>query len=148
MNAAGLAIIKSSEGRSLVAYEDVNGIPTIGYGHTGPDVAPGLTCTQEQADAWLAEDVATADAGVTRECPSATDNQHSALVSLAYNIGLGNFGASTVCRLHNAGNFEGAASAFSLWSKAGSKVLPGLVSRRAAEAALYRTPDDTGATDV
>jgi len=75
----------------------------------------------------------------------AEPNQLGALVSLAYNIGLEALAGSTVLRRHNAGDHEAAARAFALWNKARVKgqlqVLPGLTARRAAEAALYLTPE-------
>jgi hypothetical protein len=78
-------------------------------------------------------------ASLTRD---ASANELGAMVSLAYNIGLGGFRKSTVLRQHNAGNFQAAARAFALWNKAGGKILPGLTARRAREASLYLTPDD------
>jgi GH24 family phage-related lysozyme (muramidase) len=59
------------------------------------------------------------------------------MVSLAYNIGLGNYATSTVLKRHKAGQYAGAANAFLLWNKAGGKVLPGLVLRREDERSLY-----------
>jgi lysozyme len=66
-----------------------------------------------------------------------TDNQFSAMVSLAYNIGVGAFARSTVARKHNEGDHQAAAEAFALWNKAGGRVLAGLVRRRKEEADLY-----------
>jgi lysozyme len=63
------------------------------------------------------------------------------MCSLAYNIGIGNFLGSSVLRFHRAGEHHEAAAAFNAWNKGGGRVLPGLVRRRAAEAALYLTPD-------
>lgn len=138
VNAAAIAIIKAAEGCKLTAYQDGNGIWSIGYGHTGPEVVEGLTIDEDQADAHLETDTGSVDVGVGIYCPSATDNQHSAMCSLAYNIGLGNFKKSTVCRLHNAGDFVGAAVAFKMWNKIAGEVSEGLNTRRAAEAALYQ----------
>jgi lysozyme len=61
-----------------------------------------------------------------------------AMVSLAFNVGIGAFLRSSVLRLHLAGDHRRAAEAFGLWNKAGGKILPGLVRRRTAEANLYR----------
>ena len=74
-----------------------------------------------------------------------TDNQFGALVSLAYNIGLGGEAHSTVQRLHNAGDYQGAAQAFLMWDKAGGRVVPALLRRRGEERALYLTPDGASA---
>ena len=143
MNALGLKILENSEGCRLVAYRDGGGIWTIGWGHTGPEVHEGLVWTQAQADAALQQDLERFEAGVTRADGSTptTANQYSAMCDLAFNIGIGNFLNSSVLRLHKAGNDKGAAAAFALWNKAGGKVEQGLVDRRAAEAALYLTPD-------
>src|SRR5579875_391443 len=61
----GLALTEQFEGLRLKAYQDANGVWTIGYGHTGPDVHAGLSITQEQAEALLLQDVASAVAGST-----------------------------------------------------------------------------------
>src|SRR6185369_5373997 len=133
----GIDLIKARESCRLKAYKCPAGIWTIAYGHTGPEVHEGWEITQDEADALLRADLITFDAGVTRICSTGTDCQHSAMVSLAYNIGLGSFAKSSVARLHNAERYAEAAQAFALWNKAGSKVLAGLVARRAAESALY-----------
>ncbi len=70
-------------------------------------------------------------------CPVATDNQFAALVSFCFNVGEGNLRTSTLRRLHLAGDYAGAQAQFSRWTRAAGKVLPGLVKRREAEAALY-----------
>jgi lysozyme len=140
-NAAGLKIIKDAEGLRLNAYPDpgTGGAPwTIGYGHTGPDVHPGLTITSERATELLAADLARFELAVSSLCPVTTENQFSALVSFAYNLGPGALKGSTLCRLHNEGRYIEAAAQFQRWNKAAGQVLPGLTKRRAAEAALYR----------
>lgn len=143
INRAGLDLIRNSEGVRLQAYPDpgTNGDPwTIGYGHTGPEVHKGMVITQLQADNYLAADLMRFEDGVsalvTRKI---SDNQFAALVSFAYNLGLGNLKASTLLKCTNAGNFADAALEFGKWTKAAGKVLPGLVKRRAAEAALFST---------
>ena len=80
---------------------------------------------------------------MTRACGSAPTNanQFGAMCSLAYNIGLGHFLGSSVLRFHRVGEHHQAAAAFADWDKGGGRSLPGLVRRRAAEAALYLTPD-------
>lgn len=139
---AALEIIKRNEGCRLRAYQDVVGVWTIGYGHTGRDVGTGLLISQEMADGLLARDLEKFEAGVDRliwyDC---TENQFGAMVSLAFNIGLGNFRKSTVLRKHNADDYQAAADAFLLWNKAGGKVFAGLDRRRHEERSLYLTPD-------
>lgn len=142
----GIALIKQFESLSLTSYLCPAGVWTIGYGHTGPAVAKGQTITATDAEAMLADDIARFDTFVKLKCPTATPAQHSAMVCLAFNIGVGGFRTSSVLRLHNAGDVAGAARAFALWNKAtnagGKKVeLRGLTRRRAAEAALYLSDD-------
>ncbi|GLU31193.1 lysozyme [Trinickia caryophylli] len=140
-NQAGLALIKQFEGLRLIAYQDVVGVWTIGYGHTGSDVTPGLVITQSQADQMLCGDLAGFETGVSKLVTVAlNENQFSALVSFSYNLGLGNLGSSTLLRLLNAGDYQGAAAQFPRWNRAGGKVYDGLTKRRLAEQALFETP--------
>jgi lysozyme len=135
----GLALIKQSEGLSLKAYPDpgTGGEPwTIGYGHAH-GVKPGDVITEAQADQFLLEDVASAEAAVNRLCPITTQNQFDALVSFTFNLGEGSLQDSTLRRLHNEGDYAGAKAQFPRWSYAAGKQLPGLVKRRQAEAQLY-----------
>ena len=146
INAAALAILRGAEHCRLAAYPDPGsgGAPwTIGWGATGPGIHPGLVWTQADADARLAQDLAHLCAQMRQACGAAatTANQFGALCSLAYNIGFVNFLGSSVLRFHHAGEHHDAAAAFAAWDKGGGRVLPGLVRRRAAEAALYLTPD-------
>jgi GH24 family phage-related lysozyme (muramidase) len=152
VNAAGLSLIENFEGLRLTAYPDpgTGGAPwTVGFGHTGSceaigidhAVEQGMTITQEQADKLLAADLEVFENGVNElVARNLTPNQFSALVSFAYNVGLGNLADSTLLRLVNAGNFKEAAAQFSHWVYADGVVLPGLVRRRAAEAALFLQP--------
>lgn len=140
--AEALSLIKQFEGCRLDAYPDpgTGGEPwTIGWGATGDGIRKGVTWTQAQADERLARDVARfaagVDAGATR---APTPGQRGAMISFAYNVGIGAFGASTLLRKHNAGDFAGAAAEFGKWVNAGGRKLNGLVKRRAAEAAMYR----------
>lgn len=139
INAAGMNIIKQSEGLELKAYRCPANILTIGYGSTGPHVKEGMVITEAQAEELLRSDLRRFEDAVDRAAPDATDNQFSAMVSLAFNIGEGAFIGSSVLRKHKAGDRVGAAESFKLWNKGGGRVLPGLVKRRAAEAQLYRT---------
>ncbi len=137
--------IARSEGCRLKAYRCPAGQWTIGWGHAD-GVRPGDTVTQAQADDMLRTDLmlfAESVRGSLTRDPS--DNEFGAMVSLAYNVGREGFRKSTVLRKHNAGDTQAAAAAFALWNKAGGRVLPGLVARRAREAAMYLTPDDDGA---
>ena len=113
---------------------------TIGYGSTGPDVRPGTIWTQQQAEERLKADVSRFAAAVSDLIGSTPTLQREfdAMVSLAYNIGLGNFGGSTLLRKHKANDKAGAAAEFGKWRMAAGKVMKGLIRRRTAEAALYR----------
>lgn len=139
INKAGFDLIREFEGLKLKAYLCPAGVPTIGYGSTGPDIRLGMTWTVEQADERLASDLRKFEQDVARLCPVTNDNQFSALVAFAYNCGTGNLQSSTLRKMHNLNDYEGAAEQFARWNKGGGKVLPGLVRRRAAEAALYRS---------
>jgi lysozyme len=144
---AAVAIIAESEGLRLAAYRCPAGVPTIGWGETD-GVRMGDTCTREQADRWLLEDVTDRTKAVRAMCtrdPSA--NELGALVSLAYNIGVEALRKSTALRQHNAGDHLAASRAICLWDKARVggvlTTLPGLTARRAREQALYLTPDES-----
>lgn len=133
-------LIRTFEGCRLVAYRDIVGVWTIGYGSTGPDVREGLVWTQEQAEANLREHVAAFLLGVYKRAPMLwlePPERAAACGSLAYNIGLGAFNASTVKRKTNDGEWEAAARAFLLWNKAGGRVVRGLTVRRQKESAVY-----------
>lgn len=136
-----LPLVAEYEGFRSRAYRCPAGVWTIGYGSTA-GVREGDTITREAALQRLREELHHFMAGVQRllRLP-ATPHQLAAMTSLAFNIGLGAFAKSSVLRLHNAGDPVAAARAFELWNKAGGRVLPGLVRRRAAEAALYLTPE-------
>lgn len=144
INAAGLALVKQFEGCSLTAYPDPGsgGEPyTIGYGHTG-DVTPGQTISQAQADELLASDLVRFEEGVDNLIwRNLTPNQFSALVSFAYNVGLGALAGSTLLHDVNAGDFGSAATEFGHWVYASGNEMAGLVRRRAAEATLFSTPE-------
>lgn len=133
----GLQLIKKSESCRLKAYKCPAGVWTISYGVTGPWVHEGLEVTQNEAENLFLSRLVEFDACVQKHCPDAGPSQHSAMVSLAWNIGCEAFARSSVCRLHRAGKYAEAGQAFALWNKARGVVLPGLVARRAQEAALY-----------
>ncbi len=140
----GIDLIKHFEGLRLEAYKDIAGIWTIGYGHTGPDVSEGMRISEEEAEALLRKDLTRFEQGVSSAVKVALgQNQFDALVSLAYNIGINAFRGSTAKRLLNKGNFIQAADAITWWNKATingiRQKVPGLVRRRAAEAALFLT---------
>jgi len=137
-NDKGIALIKSFEGLRLVSYKCAAGVWTIAYGHTGRDVVANMTCTEEEAEAWLRQDLIAAEAAVSRlvKVPI-SDNAFAALVSLVFNIGAGGFARSTVLRKTNEGKFPAAAKAFLLWTKVKGEVNMWQCRRRKIEAALF-----------
>jgi len=102
----------------------------------------GDTITIAQAEKLFDKDTDRFEAAVERLAPVANDNQFAALVSFAYNVGEGEGGleTSTLLKLHNAGDYEGAAKEFARWKYSGGRVMKGLIRRRAEEAELYRRP--------
>jgi lysozyme len=146
INQKGIDLIKHFEGLRLDAYVDPVGVLTIGYGHTGSDVKPEMTITDAQADQLLRGDLEKFANGVKKAVEvGLSSNAFAALVSFAFNVGLGNFRSSTLLNKLNAGNAKGASKEFLKWVKGtvnGRKVtLPGLVRRRKAERTLFDTSD-------
>jgi lysozyme len=139
----GYKLIQQFEGLKLKAYQDSVGIWTIGYGNTtyldGSKVKKGDKITREQADLMFkqtANKFALEVAKLIDVC--LTQNQFNALVSLAYNIGIGAFKGSTLLKKVNANpNDESIRGEFKRWNRAGGKVLYGLTRRRNEEADLY-----------
>lgn len=136
------AFVAQQEGCRLTAYPDVGGVLTIGYGHTGQDVTPGLNWTQAQADAALQSDLAGALACVQRFVDVALSlNQSIALVDFVFNLGCDALRTSTLLLDLNGGNYTAAAEQFQLWCHATIdgelQVVPDLVARRAAEKTLF-----------
>ena len=154
-----IQMIKHHEGVKTKPYRCPAFLWTVGVGHV---IDPAHTrvkledrkqlpipdgwdrvLTMEEVDAILKSDLRKFEAGVQRLCPTGL-SQHrlDALVSFSFNVGLGNLQRSTIRMKHNRGDFEGAGEAFLVWTKAGGKVLPGLVKRRNDERALYLTERD------
>ena len=130
----GLALTERFETLRLEAYKDVAGVWTIGWGHTGPEVIEGLTITKDEADFLLEQDTQTAVDAVNRLVTvSLTQSEFDALVDFVFNAGQGNFRKSTLLRLLNEGDYQGAAKQFDLWDHAGGKVVAGLLRRRQDE---------------
>lgn len=139
MNDAGLEIIKESEGLRLEAY-NLGGQWLIGYGHSRT-ARQGMTITEAEAARLLREDVQGAENAVRRTVlVPVNENQFSAMVSLAYNLGEGGFGRSAVLEALNKGDYSDAADAFRKHNKAGGKPNEHLTARREKERALFLTP--------
>lgn len=141
----GADFIKSFEGLKLDAYRDQADIWTIGYGHTGPDVKPGMRITEREAEALFARDVAIRERIVSSLVSAPLNqNEFDALVSFVYNVGEGAFKRSTALRRLNRGDRIGAADALTWFNKTtiGGILtrVNGLVRRRAAERAIFLEP--------
>jgi lysozyme len=134
-----IKLIKGFEGCHLKAYKCPAGIWTIGWGET-LGVKEGDVWTQEYADVVLRERVGQFMLAVLKRCPQLhvePANLLSACTSLAYNIGVGAFGACSVSRKTMRRQYASAADAFLLWNKAGGRVLRGLTLRRQYERKVY-----------
>ena len=139
ISSKGLDLIKSFEGCELKAYTCPAGVLTIGYGHTGPAVHAGMEICCAEAEELLKTDLIkferVVDNYVTvpiKQC------QFDALVSFTYNCGGDAFKNSTLLRLLNAKDYEGAAGQFGRWVNGSDGPLPGLIRRREAEEELFR----------
>jgi lysozyme len=139
INTEGLKLIKDSEGLRLNAYQDSVGVWTIGWGHTN-GVNPEDKISLAQAQKYLDMDLTIFETGVDNLLEvSVNDNQFSALVSFAYNVGLTALANSTLIRLVNSEKFIEASSQFERWNKAGFQVLEGLSTRRLKEKSLFQS---------
>lgn len=137
-------LIAGEEGLRLTVYKDTGGVWTVGYGHV---VKPndGLypytskrTITQAEADAFFVADTATATNAVNQHVRvPISQNQHAALVSLAFNIGGTALKNSTLLRKLNAGDINGAADEFLKWVHDNGVKVAGLVNRRQRERAIF-----------
>lgn len=142
ISSKGLKALIGFEGFRSLAYQDIVGVWTIGYGFTG-NVKPGDFMSRAQADSRLGRELQSyEDAVWSAVLRSATQNQFDALVSFAWNVGRAGMAGSTTIKAHNRGDHQAAARALGLWNKAGGKAVAGLARRRAAEAAMYLTPDE------
>jgi lysozyme len=147
-------MIKHHEGVRLKPYQCPALVWTVGVGHVidqshikvplaerkALPIPDGWnrTLSMGEVDEMLATDLVKFENGVRRLCPGGlTPGRLGALTSFAFNVGLGNLQRSTLRMKHNRGDYDGAAEAFLDWTKAGGKVLKGLVTRRKDERALY-----------
>ena len=151
-----IEMIKHDEGVKTRPYQCPALLWTVGVGHViDPNHAKvkladrkqlpipsgwDRVLSMDEVDAILKQDLARFEAGVMRLCPKTVkQGQFDALVSFAFNVGLGNLQNSTLRMKHNREDFDGAAEEFLKWNKAGGKVLKGLDRRRKGEKALYQS---------
>lgn len=133
----GIDLIKEFEGLRLKAYKCPGGVWTIGYGHTA-GVRPEMVITEAQAEDFLREDLFSCENAVNNQKLSINQNQFDALVSLIYNIGIGNFQKSTLLRKARVNpNDNSIMDEFLKWVYSKGRVLPGLQRRRLREMKLY-----------
>lgn len=135
-----LDLIRRFEGLRLKPYLCPAGVPTIGYGHTGPDVRMDMNPISEQD----AEEILQRDAYIFYRSAGKLspvlwlegDAKHSAIADFCFNLGTTRYKASTLKRRVDAGDWDGACYELQKWVFGGGKKLPGLIARRTAEAAL------------
>lgn len=136
-----VSLIASFESFAATAYLCPAGKLTIGYGHVILKREPHLTTaevTQADAEALLCADIAVVEAYLNGVLPPATRQHHfDALVALVFNIGIGNFDASTLLRKLKAGDTAAAADEFLKWIYSNGKRLWGLHVRRTCERMLF-----------
>lgn len=135
-------LVASLEWFSAKAYPDADGY-SIGYGHfirSGDPYNAQSVISEEEGYALLEQDVAVAEQCVQRNVRVAlTVGQQAALISFAYNIGCGAFHDSTLLRLLNDGDYDGAAAQFARWNKSQGQVLQALVERRQTELEVFQS---------
>jgi lysozyme len=132
-------MLKGFEHCRLIAYQDIVGVWTIGWGET-LGVVEGMVWTQDQADERLRRRAWQFMLAVLAKCPQLHAERSellAACTSLAYNIGTGAFGASSVSRKTKRKDYTGAANSFLLWNKAAGRVVRGLTLRRQSERLEY-----------
>ena len=152
---AAIRMIKHHEGVRLRPYRCPALLWTVGVGHVIDPTHAAVKYEERknlpipagwdrqlsmgEVDAILAQDLGRFERGVARLCPAAVNHQgqFDALVSFAFNVGLGNLQRSSIRMRYNRGDIEGAADAFLMWTKAAGRVLPGLVKRRQDERAMF-----------
>jgi GH24 family phage-related lysozyme (muramidase) len=151
LSAHGAAVIAEHEGKVNTLYDDPAGHCTIGIGHlvhrgscdgSEPEAFRRGLSDQEVYDLFIADAGRFIEAVNDLVTVPLNQNQFDALVSFAFNVGIGALEGSTLRQKLNRGDYAGAAQEFAKWVKADRRTLPGLVNRRAAEARLFLTPDD------
>lgn len=140
----GVDLVMQFESCRVSVYRDPVGLPTAGCGHLvtrDDDYSVGQTLTEAEIRELFIEDLIPSVRCVNQALNwmPAEQGQFDALTDLAYNIGCGQFRRSTALRCHRAGDAACAVRGIAMWNKAGGRVLNGLVRRRAAEIALYRS---------
>lgn len=139
LSAAGLELLKQSEGFRNRTYADVAGFRTIGFGHrlaAGEAYPNGIDLAE--AEKILALDIATAELSIARlvKVPL-NQGQFDALVDFVFNLGSGRLASSTLLAYLNEGKYDAAAWQLLTWDHAGSREIAALKARREAEFHLW-----------
>lgn len=132
-------LVRRFEGLRLKPYKDAVGVWTVGYGHTGPEVGPQTPAlTPAVAESIMQEDAGKAILAALKLSPelATSEDRQAAIADFIFNLGATRYKASTLRRKIRDEEWEGAAEEIEKWVFAGGRKLPGLVLRRAAEAAL------------
>jgi lysozyme len=129
----GIDLLTQREGKRNDAYLDSVGLPTIGVGHTGPEVHMGLHWTDEQVADALRADLDRFEAAVNAATVALTQHQFDALVSFAFNVGVGAFTSSTLLKKINAGTFAEVPAQFDRWH-----IPPEITRRRNGEREQFK----------
>lgn len=153
MSSNGLRLLSQWEGVRAKTYKDAAGLPTIGVGHllTPDELASGCIqidgeavryangLTESQVQALLAQDVRRFEEAVNGRCADLGLEQHQfdALVSFCFNVGVGAFSQSSLCKALKSGNFADVPDELRRWTSAGNRQVPGLVTRRENEIRLW-----------
>lgn len=138
VNQIAVDFIKEKESCRTSAYKDLGGVWTIGYGHTGPEVQEGLQWSSSECEATLARDVEKVEEQVKAlvKVPL-NDNQMAALISFAYNLGVGALKRSELLSIINRADYLHASTGFMNWASVDGRRVKGLVKRRLEEALLF-----------
>lgn len=137
---AGLAITEDFEKCRLVPYQDSKGVWTDGWGNTHGVIPHGPAISQAKADADLVKNTAEAVYAVNHYVAiQLSQPEFDALVDFTFNVGAGNFANSTLLRKLNRGDLAGAANEFEKWDMSGGQHLAGLMRRRLAEKAEFKS---------
>ena len=132
-----LSMLMVFEGLRLTAYEDAAGVLTLGYGHT-KGVRRGDKISEYYAKVLLKQDIAEFEEEVKKLGVARTEGQLDALVSFAFNLGIGNLKSSTLLKtIREGGSMPAIKQEFKRWVYAGGKKLPGLERRREWEARRF-----------
>lgn len=130
--------LKQFEGFRKEAYLDSVGVPTIAWGHT-KNVKLGMTCTEEQGEQWLKQDIKPIENYLNTITELNTQGKFDACVDFCYNLGIGNFKSSTLLKkIKSKASDDEICKQFMRWVYAGGKKLKGLQKRRLSECNMWK----------